>query len=132
MTFLRHLLKVQAALWLVFGLAIALVPRAVFEGVFGQPVLTDYAVVRAAGVMAIVLAMLMVLVSQKLEDVWWWAWTFALLEAGTAAIFLVNAVWGVPHGAPAWPWWALAVTNAVIGALELVAIGRTAQDRPFA
>ena len=48
---LRRLLKVQAALWLIWSIAAGLVPRWVLEDLFGQPVLADYVWVRAAAVM---------------------------------------------------------------------------------
>ena len=48
MKLLRRLLKVQAALWLVWSLAVGLSPRWVLEDLFGQPALADYVWVRAA------------------------------------------------------------------------------------
>jgi hypothetical protein len=39
---LRRLLKMQAALWLMWSVAVGLVPRRVLEDLFGQPVLADY------------------------------------------------------------------------------------------
>ena len=67
MKLLQRLLKAQAGLWSVWGLATIAAPRWVLEGVLGQPPLSQYAWVRAAGVMAVVLALLMVLIAQKIE-----------------------------------------------------------------
>jgi hypothetical protein len=128
---LRRLLKVQAAAWLVWSLAIGLFPRWVLEDVFGQPVLAEYAWVRAAAVMGVVLALLMVLVAQRIDDLWWWSWAFALLEVGTATVFVINAVFGVPPGADAWPFWTLAVVNGGFGAALLVGMGLGGQEKPF-
>ncbi|MGZ8581452.1 MAG: hypothetical protein ACXWW9_09240 [Actinomycetota bacterium] len=131
MTLLQRLLKAQAALWFVWSVAVGLVPRWVLEDVFGQPVLADYVWVRAAAVMGIVLALLMVLVAQRIDDLWWWSWAFAVLEVGTATVFVINAMFGVPTGADAWPFWALATVNGLFGAGLLVGVGISGQERPF-
>ena len=84
------------------------------------------------GVMGLVLAMLMVLVAQKIEDLWWWSWAFAILAVGTATVFALTALMGVPAGAPAWPWWALAVISATVGAGLLVGMAQAGEEKPFA
>ncbi len=131
MTFLRRILYVQAALWGLFGTVLAIAPGWLAGTVGGQPSI-DHAWLRLIGVMSVVTALLMVLVAQRLEDVWWWAWAFVILEAGTATVFALHASFGLPQGAAAWWWWALASVNGVIGALELVGLGLTAQEKPFA
>jgi hypothetical protein len=130
-TLLQRLLKVQAALWLVWSLATGLAPAWVLESVFGQPPLGTYVWVRAAAVMGVVLALLMVLVSQKLDELWWWSWAFAVLDVGTGTIFLLNAVFGPQEGSPAWPWWLLALVNGALGAGLLVGLGFAGQEKPF-
>ena len=129
--FLRRLLKLQAALWVVWSVAVGLFPGRVLEGLFEQPVPPDYVWVRAGAVMGLVLALLMVLVAQKIEELWWWSWAFALLEVGTATIFVLNAALGVPPGAEAWPFWMLAIVNGAFGAGLLVGMGIGGQERPF-
>lgn len=131
MKLLRRLLKVQAGLWVLWSLAVGLAPRWVLESAFGQPVLDDYVWVRAAAVMGFVLALLMVLVAQRIDELWWWSWAFAVLEAGTATVFAVNALFGVPRGAPAWPYWLLAVVNGGSGAGLLVGMGVAGQEKPL-
>lgn len=131
MAFLQRVLKLQAALWAAFGVALALLPGPLIGDLLDQPPLVETAWVRAGGVMAIVLAMLMVLVAQRVADVWWWAWSFAALEAGTATIFVLNAAFGVPVGAPGWPWWTLGAVNAVFGAVDLVGIAAAGREKPI-
>jgi hypothetical protein len=131
MTFLRRTLSAQAALWAVFGLVVGIAPGWLLETVAGQPPLTDDAWLRALGVMAVVLALLMVLVSQRLDDVWWWSWAFLALEAGTATVFVLHALFGVPEGASTWSWWLLACMNGAFAALDLVGLGLAAQEKPF-
>ena len=132
MTFLRRVLSAQAVLWAMFGFVVGIAPGWLLETVAGQPALADDAWVRALGVMAVVLALLMVLVSQRLEDVWWWAWAFVVLEAGTATVFVLHALFGLPRAASAWSWWLLACVNGAVGALDLVGLGLAAQEKPFA
>lgn len=131
MTFLRRILYLQAALWAIFGAALVAAPGWLVVTVGGQPA-SDHAWLRVLGVMAIVFALLMVLVAQRLEDVWWWSWAFVVLEAGTATVFALHALLGLPPGAAAWWWWLLAAVNGMIGALELVGLGLAAQEKPFA
>lgn len=131
MTFLRRVLSAQAGLWALFGFVVGTAPGWLLETVAGQPALTDDAWLRALGVIAVVLALLMVLVAQRLEDVWWWAWAFAVLEAGTATVFALHALFGLPEGASAWSWWLLAGVNGVVAALDLVGLGLAAQEKPF-
>jgi hypothetical protein len=131
MAFLRRVLSAQAALWAVFGFVVGIAPGWLLETVAGQPALTDDAWLRALGVIAVVLALLMVLVSQRLDDVWWWAWAFVVLEAGTATVFALHALVGLPEGVSAWSWWLLASVNGAVGALDLVGLGLAAHEKPF-
>lgn len=132
MTFLRRVLKVQAAVWAVVGVLLATVPVFVVDGLLGQPVPADQAWLRLSGVMAAVLAMLMVLVAQRVAEVWWWAWAFALLEAGNATVFWLHAVFGVPSGAAVWPWWIGGAASAAFGALDLVGLALAGNERAAA
>ncbi len=131
MTFLRRVLSAQAAVWAVFGFVVGLAPGWLLNTVARQPALTDDAWLRALGVIAVVLALLMMLVSQRLEDVWWWAWAFVVLEAGTATVFMLHALFGLPEGASTWSWWLLAIVNGAFAALDMVGLGLAAQEKPF-
>jgi hypothetical protein len=128
---LQRLLKLDAALWCLWGLATLVAPAWVVEGLLNQPPLSQYAWIRAGGVMSVVLGLLMVLVSQKILDLWWWSWAFAVLEVGVATVCAMTALVGLPQGAAAWPWWALAAVNAAIGAGLLVGMGTAGQEKPF-
>jgi len=69
--------------------------------------------------------------AQKIDELWWWSWAFALLEVGTATAFAINAMFGVPEGADAWPFWVLAAVNGAFGAGLLVGMGIGGQEKPF-
>jgi hypothetical protein len=131
MTFLQRILKVQAAVWAVFGAVLGVVPRWLTETLGDQPPMAEYAWLRLVGVMAVVLALLMVLISRRIDDVWWWAWAFEILEAGAATVFALNAAIGLPPAAAAWFWWAMSAGSAAFAALDLVGLARAGQEQPL-
>jgi hypothetical protein len=126
---LRATLRWQAALWAVAGVALLAVPGWVVEVVLDQPPLSETAWLRLGGVLAIALAAQMVLVGHRVDELWWWTWTFVLLEAGTALVLLLTALVGLPPGVPAWPWWVLGLVNAGFATVEIVALARTGTER---
>jgi hypothetical protein len=128
---LQRLLKVQAVLWASTGALLLLAPGWTLETLLRQAPLGEVAWLRIAGVMSVVLALLMVLVQQKLEEVWWWSWAFAVLEAGTATICILHAMFGLPPGEPSGAWWLLGAVNGAFAAGLLMGIGYAGQERPF-
>ncbi len=129
MTFLIRVLKVQAAVWVVFGVALAITPAGVLR-LIDQTVPRDGAWIRLLGVCAVVLALYMVLVAQHAVQTWWWAWGFVVLEAGVATVAIINAIAGVPTGLPAWPWWTLGIVSIAFGALDLLGIVQAEHEKP--
>lgn len=99
------------------------------ETVLDQGQLGEDAWLRAAGVMAIALAAQMVLVGHRIEELWWWSWTFVVLQIATTLVFVANALLGVPDGAAAWPWWLLAALDASAGIVLLGALARAGTER---
>jgi hypothetical protein len=73
----------------------------------------------------------MVLVAQKLADVWWWAWAFAITAAALATLTAINAIWGLPVGAGALLWWIFAGTNLVLATLILLGMESASHEKPF-
>ncbi len=131
MTFLRKLLKFEAALWALGGTVTLIAPHRYLVSLFRQPPYADYAYVRSMGMAVIVIALFMVLVAQRLDDVWWWAWAFAIGNAGLASIAALQALFGPVDGVATVYWWMLAVTNGAFGAATLVALARAEQTKPF-
>lgn len=130
MKLLRRVLVWQAALWAAFGLVLVIAPGWVVENVFDQPPLGEEAWLRVSGVMAVSLAGLMVLVTHRIEELWWWSWTFVILEVASTVVLVMNAIVGVPEGAASWPWWALAGVNAGFALIELAALAQIGTERP--
>jgi hypothetical protein len=131
MTLLRRVLYWQASLWAASGLLQLAVPRWFLQTLFRQPPVADLAYVRAMGVMCVAFALVMVLVAQRLEDVWWWAWAFAITDAALATVCGLNALFGPVEGSATVYWWLLAAGNVAFGAGLLVGLAHTGQERPF-
>ena len=132
MAFLRRALQLFAAVWGACGLAIAVTPRWILVSWFDQVPYPDYTYVRVSGAMAIGLSLLAVLVGRKIEDVWWWAWSFAITDAAVATIVAVNALVGGPEGSAVTFWWLFCALNAALAAGLLLGLGRAGQEKPFA
>jgi hypothetical protein len=121
----------MAASWAICGVALAVAPRWVLVSLFDQPAYPDATFVRASGVMSVGLAMLMVLVAQRLDDIWWFSWTFALVGAALATITALHALFGLPPGAGVLLWWLFAGVNAAFTAGVLLGMGQAGQEKPF-
>jgi len=132
MKLLRRVLYYQAAVWALCGVAIALAPRWVLQTVFDQVPTPDDALARVCGAMSVGLALMMVLVAQKLDDLWWWSWAFALTDAAIVTITALHAVLGLPDGSGALLWWLFAGVHGAFAAALLAGIGLAAQEKPFA
>jgi hypothetical protein len=119
----------HAALWAAFGMTIAVAPRWVLEGLFDQTPLGDAAWARLAGIGAFCLALNMVLVAQRMENAWWFSWTFVFLEAGTAAVSLANALGARPRGSSAVLWWLLTIVGVAFLALLVAGLAKAGTER---
>lgn len=116
-------------MWALTGLAFVAVPGTVVEGVLDQPDVGDTAWLRVLGVASIVLAAQMVLVARKLEELWWWSWSFAILELGVAMVLLVHAAVSMPESASTWPWWVGGAVSAGFAAIGVVALAKAGTER---
>ena len=110
---LRRVLYAQAAAFFLSGVGLAVVPGPVLRHLFGEPVSLPGQLgwVRLAGVEAIGLSMLMVMVGHRVEELWWWSWAFVLVAAATAAVALLNAAFGLAPHQSSVLWWLVAAVN---------------------
>ena len=131
MRVLRRFLYLMAAVNVLVGLALAILPKFVTKSMFGQVPLPEYAWVRIGGIQALGLAMLQVLVAQRSNEVWWWSWAFVIVEGLIAVVAALNALFGLDPGSSAVLWWLIAVVNGALTAGLLLGIGKTGQDRPL-
>jgi hypothetical protein len=105
---LRRALYVQAAVWFVIGLALAVVPRFVLSTMFAETRLIDQAWIRVIGVQSFGLALFMVLVGHRIPDAWWWSWGFTIVTSGLAVVAVLNAAFGLSPGESHTLWWLFA------------------------
>jgi peptidoglycan/LPS O-acetylase OafA/YrhL len=128
MAILRRALLLFAAVWAVCGIAIVIVPRWLLVTWFDQPGYPDYTYVRVCGVAALGSAALALMISRRLDEVWWWSWAF-VLEAGATA--LVTGLHAVFDDGGAWFWWLFAVSNAALAAFLVAGIARAGVEKPI-
>jgi hypothetical protein len=130
MSQLRRVLYLQALASTVSAVALIGFPRFLLVTLLAQPEYPDYAWVRLLGVAALSLALLMVLVAHRAEDLWWWSWAFVVGTAGAAAVLTLHAAFGLPAGAAAWAWWIAAVVAWGFGAALVWGLSRAGLERP--
>jgi hypothetical protein len=129
MAMLRRALLLFAGVWAICGIAIALVPRWLLVTWFDQPAYPDYAYVRVCGVAALGSAALALMISRRLDDVWWWSWAF-VLEAGATALVTGLHVLSATSGG-AWFWWLFAGGNAAIAGFLVAGIAGAGVEKPI-
>jgi hypothetical protein len=130
MKLLRRVLYYQAAVWVACGVTTAIAPGTVLR-LFDQVQYPDVTYVRVCGVMSVALALLMVLVAQKTDEVWWWSWAFAAADASIVTITALHATFGLPDGSGALLWWLFAGVNLMLGGAMLVGMAQAGQEKPF-
>jgi hypothetical protein len=130
MQILRRTLYVQAAVWTFAGLSLAIAPELVLVTIFGQPRFQEFAWQRIVGLQAVGLAMLMVLVAHRIEDVWWWSWAFALVTTAMAAVTLLNVAFGLGPHQPAGLWWLLSAIFVLFALSLLIGLYAASQEQP--
>jgi hypothetical protein len=131
MKLLRRVLYYHAAIWFVCGISIATAPSWILRTLFDQVPYPDYTYVRVCGAMSVGLALVMVLVAQKIEAVWWWSWAFAVTDAGIVTITALHAVVGPPDGSRSVLWWVFAGVNLVLGGGLLRGMAEAGREKPF-
>lgn len=129
MRLLRGTLYAHALLWIAMGAFLALGPG-LLHSLLGQPAYVENAWVRLVGIQAAGMALFMILVAHRVEELWWWAWGFVLTTGAVAALLTLNAAFSLPDGASAAAWWVLALAHWGLGSSMLVGMSRAARERP--
>lgn len=130
MKLLRNVLYLDALVWAITGILLALWPVWLLERVFAQVPLGEYAWVRMAAILGIGMAMLMVLVAHRVETLWWFAWAFVLTEGAQALLGALNALYGLPQGSGALLWWLFAGVSAVFALALLAGVAKAGLEKP--
>jgi hypothetical protein len=126
---LRNVLRLQAVVWVLAGLALMAAPGVIIDRWLDQPPELDAVWLRLLGLACVVLAAQMILVVRKLDDIWWWSWSFVLLEIGTLLIAALHLAAGLDPHAQAWPWWALVAATAAFAAGLVVGLAKAGTER---
>ena len=121
---------IQAVVWTACGVAIATAPRFVLVTMFDLPPQSDQGYVRIAGLFTFCLALLMVLVARRLNELWWFAWAFVIATAGSAIVAALNALFGLPEGASPLLWWLFAAVSTAFAVGLLAGLAKTGTERP--
>jgi hypothetical protein len=127
---LRRALYLSALLWALSGIALLAFPGFLLTTLLDQPAPSDDAWLRLFGVVAFVLALLMVLVGHRVDQLWWWCWAFVILEVGGAAVATLHFVFALPDGAAPWPWWLMAGVFWAFAGAFLWGIARAGVEAP--
>jgi hypothetical protein len=131
MNTLRRVLYLQAGVGAVVGTAWAVAPRFVLVTLFDQPPYNEYAWLRVYGIQAVGMAMLMILVAHRIEQLWWWSWAFALVAAGTAAVATLNAAFGLSPHQSSVLWWLFALVALAFSFALLYGLFVSSKEQPF-
>jgi hypothetical protein len=131
MSALRRVLYLNAAVLAVAGLALLAAPRFVLETLFDQPAHQEFAWVRLFGAQALGLAMLMVLVAHRVQELWWWSWAFAFVAVVTAAVVLLHAAFDVGSDQSGVLWWVFAAIATALSMGLLYGLYAASREQPF-
>lgn len=125
---LRGVLYLHALAWFLLGSMLVAWPGVLQA--LGQPEYVEAAWVRLFGAQSIGLALFMVLVGHRADDLWWWSWGFVPPTGGAAILLTLHAGFGLPSGAHAALWWILAAVAWGFAFALLVGLSRAALERP--
>lgn len=130
MRLLQRVLLLMALVWAVSGAAVVVAPGFVLVTLFDMPEPPDFGYVRVAGMVSFSLALLMVMISRRLAELWWFVWAFVIAAAGTAVIAAGTAMFGLPQGASPVLWWVFAAMSAGLTVALLAGLAKTGTERP--
>jgi hypothetical protein len=131
MAFLKRTLYLDALVWALVGVALAAFPKFVITTLFDQIPYPEYAWVRIVGIQAFALAMLMVLVAHRVDELWWWSWAFVIPNLGAGLVALLNALFGLRGQSSSVLWWILSGVSLAFAAALAWGLFRTGQERPI-
>jgi hypothetical protein len=127
---LKRVLYAQAAAWGLAGAVLAVAPRFVAVSLFGGPA-GDHAWIRLLGLNALGLAMVMVLVAHRIDQVWWWSWAFALVTTASAGVSILHTAFGLPAGERSGVWWAASLVDLGFAFALLYGLFAASREQPL-
>jgi hypothetical protein len=126
-------LYLEAALFALVGAAVALAPTVLLPHLFGEPagLSRETAWVRLTGVEAVGLAMLMVVVGHRVEQLWWWSWAFAFTTLAMTGVVVLNAAFGLDPGEDLVARWLFAGVMVALTAGLLYGLFVSSREQPL-
>ena len=97
----------------------------------GQPERGETAWIRLLGVQTFGLALVMVLVAHRVEELWWWSWAFAFTDVAVMGIVVLNLAFGLAPGQSAAVWWVASLVAVGFALWMLYALWITSRERPI-
>jgi hypothetical protein len=128
---LKRVLYAQAAAWGLAGVVLAVAPRFVTVSLFGGHGGADHAWIRLLGLNTVGLAMIMVLVAHRVDQVWWWSWAFALVTAASAAVTVLHTAFGLVPGERSVVWWAASLVDLAFAFALLYGLFVASREQPL-
>ncbi len=127
MALLRRLLYIDALTTVAVALVALPFPGFLAEDVLGVSS-NDHTMIRLLGGTMLGMALLMVLVGHRVQELWWWCWAFVVVEAGWGIALTLEAAFGLPQEAHPAAWWVAAAVAWLFGFGFLLGIGRAADE----
>jgi len=131
MNALRRTLYLQALVWFVAGAALAIAPETILVHLFDQPHYQEFAWHRLFGIQAVGLALLMVLVAHRIEDLWWWSWSFALVTTAMAGVVVLNTAFALGPRESATLWWIFSGVSVLFAFSLLYGLFASSREQPL-
>jgi len=128
---LRRVLYLEAGLLAVGGAVFLLVPEFLLTRFFHLAPLPEYIWPRIAGVEAFTLAMLMVLVAHRAEDLYWWSWAFVFVTASVSILILLKALLGFGPSNESKLWWIAGGGGVVLTVGLIWGLGKAGRANPI-
>lgn len=125
------MLYLQAGAWALAGAVLAIAPGAALAWVSDQRLGHGDVWMRLLGIQTFGLAMLVVLVAHRIDELWWWSWAFAFANVLLAATAVLNLAFGLAPSESVVGWWLLAISTVCFALGLLYGLFVSSRERPI-
>jgi hypothetical protein len=131
MAFLRRVLYWEAAAWALIGAVVVIAPKFLLVTLLEQVPYPEYSAFRIMGIQAMGIALIAVLIGQRIDEHWWWSWAILFVAAASATVFVLTGLLGLPEGSPTWPWLLFSALALLSAIGLLVGLARAGTEQPI-
>lgn len=125
------MLYLQAGAWAVAGVVLAVAPGASLALFSEQQLGHGDVWLRLLGIQTFGLAMLMVLVAHRIDELWWWSWAFAFANVLLAVAVVLHLAFGLAPDQSRVGWWLLAISTLCFAMGMLYGLFVSSRERPI-